>query len=94
MAYPHQDLYAKCRETVERIRSLSSRENITEVIGLPLKSLPIGNFFITDPETRDVTYCDIVELHHVDDFVIRIGYIKNVAQKVRGIPKIHWQEIE
>ena len=90
----NEELYASCRSAVGRIEALGNRDAIIAQIGSPAKTLPIGDFFVTDPTDRTVTYCDLVELHMVGEFVIRIGYIDKVAKKVRGMPKIHWRDLE
>ena len=90
----NEKLYALYRSTVARIEALGDRDSIIAEIGSPEKVLPVGDFFVTDPTDLTVTYCDLVELHLVDEFVVRIGYINNVAKKIRGMPQIHWRDLE
>lgn len=94
MPQSNEELYASCRSTLACIEALGNRNAIIAQIGSPEKTLPIGNFFVTDPTDQTVTYCDLVELHQVGEFVIRIGYINEVVKKVRGMPKIHWRDLE
>lgn len=85
----NQEPYQTCRETVEHVRSLRARAAVLYHWGPPIQDLPIGDFFITHAD-RTVTYCDLVELFHINNCAIRIGYIDQKIVKVLGMPLEHW----
>jgi hypothetical protein len=86
----NEQLYQNCRDTVEAVRALATREAVHADMGAPAQELPIGDFFVTHAD-RSVTYCDLVELYYFNECAIRIGYIEGTIAKVRGMPLPHWR---
>jgi hypothetical protein len=86
----NEDRYQHCRDTVETVRALATRDAVHARIGEPAQTLPVGNFFVTHADLS-VTYCDHVELYYFNACAIRIGYINGTIVKVRGMPLAHWR---
>lgn len=86
----NDELYQHCRETVETVRALATRDVVQAQMGVPAQTLPIGDFFVTHAD-QSVSYCDLVELYYFNECAIRIGYINGMIEKVRGMPLVHWR---
>ena len=86
----NEQLYQNRHEAVAMVEALQTYEAVHKQLGEPVHVLPIGDFFVTNPDDLSVTYCDLVELYRFYGCAIRIGYIKGVVKKVRGMPLEHW----
>jgi hypothetical protein len=91
MGMTSEELYQKRHEAVALVEALGTYEAVHKQLGDPLQVLPIGDFFVTNPDDRSVTYCDLVELYHFHGCAIRVGYINRLVKKVRGMPLEHWK---